>query len=91
MVTPAMGTAMKGPMDSLRESGAQYGGHMFPLRLSTFRGSWLSWVRALGVAQLGDKRWNSRGGKSQKAVIINNWEFVPHSKSDPHPPLVLWA
>jgi len=39
MMTPAMGAAMIGPMYSLRENGAQYGGRGFHLRLSTLQGS----------------------------------------------------
>jgi len=39
MVTPAMGIAMKCPMYSLRENGAELGGHGFHLRLCTFQGS----------------------------------------------------
>jgi len=38
MVTPAMGAAMIGPMYSLRENRAKYGGG-FHLRLSTLKGS----------------------------------------------------
>jgi len=35
-VTPGMAAAMKGPMCSLGENGAQHGGQGFHLRLSTF-------------------------------------------------------
>jgi len=36
-VTPAMGTAMMGPMFTLQGNGSQHGGHGFHLRLSTFQ------------------------------------------------------
>jgi len=39
MVTPAMGSAMKGPLYSLRENGAQHGGFGFHLRLSSYQDS----------------------------------------------------
>jgi len=39
IVTTVMGAAMKGPMYSLRENGAQDGGNGCHLRLSTLKGS----------------------------------------------------
>jgi len=37
MVTPAMTTTMIGSIYSLQINGAQHGGHVFHLRLSTFQ------------------------------------------------------
>jgi len=50
MATPAMGATMKGPMYTIRENGAQHGGHVFHLRFSTFKGSPLKHNKEEGAA-----------------------------------------
>jgi len=65
-----MGAAMKGSMLSLRENGAQHGGHGLLLRISTFQSS-TNAMLGFCSAQIGDGGWK-------------RWKFPPFTLTVSH-------